>query len=69
MKSPNSTRVSTIRTTDSVFCGQAFSLSALITMLKNWEVKLSDFYDRTGEEAMNDITRREVMISRVPPKI
>ena len=39
-----------------------------MTMLQKREVKLAEFAERTGDEAMNDTTRRELMISMMPEK-
>ena len=42
--------------------------SALV-MLTSREATLAEFHDQTGEEVVNDFTRRELMVSLVPKDV
>ena len=44
-------------------------IKSVVTMLQRWEEKLGEFADRTGDEAMNENTKRELMISMMLDKV
>lgn len=35
-------------------------------MMKNWERKLAEYFERNGDEVMNDVTRRQLLIDMQP---